>query len=123
MATCPSHCTLAIVLAASSDEQRDDSRIEGGAALADAAHGGRELADVRDAVLEQVADSFCALGEQVERVLRFDVLREHEHTGIRVLLANLARRAKTFVGVGRGHGNDGDFIAIHAKCYRRSVRK
>ena len=47
-----------------------------------------------DAVLEQVADALGAVREQVERVAGLDVLREHEHAGLRVLLADLlARRA------------------------------
>ena len=58
-----------VVAAAPADEQRDDLGVERRAALADAPHGGGELVDVGDAVLEQVADALGALGEQLERVL------------------------------------------------------
>jgi hypothetical protein len=39
--------------------------VDGGAAVADPADGGQELADVGHPVLEQVADALGAAGEQV----------------------------------------------------------
>ena len=42
------------------DELADDRRVERRAALGDAAHGGGELVDVGDAVLEQIADALGA---------------------------------------------------------------
>ena len=80
--------------AAAADELRDDRRVERRAALGDAPHRGGELVDVGDAVLEQVADALGAVGEQLERVARLDVLREHEHAGLRdAARGSPARRA------------------------------
>src|SRR5581483_4636911 len=79
-----------IVLSASADEQRDDLGVERRTAFSDAPHGGRELGDVGDAVLEEVPYALRAVGEEVERVLGLDVLREDEHARVRVLLADLA---------------------------------
>src|SRR5205823_14400928 len=67
-----------------------------------------ELADVRDAVLEQVADSLCALREQVERIVGLDILGEDEYAGPGVLLANLPRSPKALVRVRRRHADVDD---------------
>ena len=72
-----------VVAAAAADELGDDRRVERRAALPHAPYGGGELAHVGDAVLEQVADSLGAFGEELHRVRRLDVLREHEHADIR----------------------------------------
>ena len=97
-----------IVAALPADELRDDRRVERGAALADAPHRRDELVDVGDAVLEQVADALGALGEELERVGGLEVLREHEHAGLRVLLADLRRRPQALVGLRRRHADVDD---------------
>ena len=56
------------------EQQRDDLWVECGAALRDAGEGVEELVDVEDPVLEQIAEASRA--DQLDRVLRFDVLRE-----------------------------------------------
>ena len=81
----------------------DDLGVEHRAALADGADGVRERVEVADAVLEQVADALGAVADQVDRVALLDVLGEHEHLRVRVLLADLHRRAQAVVGVGRRH--------------------
>src|SRR5262249_18601258 len=77
-------------------------------ALRDTAHRAGELRHVGDPVLQQVADTFGALRQEVERVLRLDVLREHEHARLWVLLADLARGAQALVGVRRRHADVDD---------------
>jgi len=77
------------VAAAPAHELGYDGGVESRAALRDPAHGVGELADVRDAILEQVADALGAVSEQFHRVGRLDVLGEHEHAGFRVLLPDL----------------------------------
>ena len=69
-----------------------------------------------DAVLEQVADALGALGEQVERVLGLDVLREDEHARAGMPLADLARGPQPLVGVRRRHPDvdDRDVRAVGA---------
>nr|WP_240477249.1 hypothetical protein [Jiangella muralis] len=57
----------------------DDLGVEDGAAGGDLPDRGEEAVDVRDAVLEQVADGALAVGEQVARVDRLDVLAEDEN--------------------------------------------
>ena len=77
----PEHLALArgelvdgIVAPASADELGDDGRVESGAALPHAAHRVRELVHVRHTVLEQIPDSLCALGQELHRIRRLDVL-------------------------------------------------
>ena len=48
---------------ATRDELPHDLRVEGGAALRDPPHGGDELADVANALLEEVADRAVAVRE------------------------------------------------------------
>src|SRR4051812_7878770 len=55
-------------LATLPDELRHDRRVEHRAALADPPHTRRELAEIGDAVLEQVADALGFLREQLDRV-------------------------------------------------------
>ena len=81
-----------IVTPASPDELRDDGGVERRSALGDPPHRRGELVDVRDAVLEQVADALGVLAEQLHRVGGLDVLRKDEHAGVRPALADLLRR-------------------------------
>ena len=75
------------------EELADDGRVERRSALADAPHGRGELLQVGDAVLQEVADTFGALGEQIHCVRRLDVLREDEHAGLRVAARGSSRAA------------------------------
>ena len=74
-----------ILAPAAADQLRDERGIEGGAAVRNAPHRADELVDIGDAVLQQVADALGALREQLHRVRRLDVLRQHEHADARVL--------------------------------------
>jgi hypothetical protein len=94
-----------VALPAAPDELRDDRRVECRAALRDAPHRGRELLHVRDAVLEQVADTLGALRQQLHRVGRLDVLRQHEHAGRGEALADLLGGAQALVGLRRRHAD------------------
>ena len=67
-----------IVTASPADELRDDARIERGAAVGDAPHGGDEVRQVVHAVLQQVTDSFSALLEKLELVKNLELFEE-EH--------------------------------------------
>ena len=71
--------------------------------LGDPLDRGDEVGEVVDPVLQQVADAFGAFLQQLERVALLDVLGEDEHRRVRVLLADLLRRAQSFVGLGRRH--------------------
>ena len=112
-----------VVLALASDELVDDGGVERRAALGDTADGGRELVDVGDAILEQVADALGALREQLQRVAGLDVLREDEHADARVALADLLGRAQALVGVGRRHPDvhDRDVRAVHRNMAEQVV--
>ena len=70
-------------------ERLDDRGVEHRAAGRDLAHGPGELVALGDAVLEQVRVARGAVGEQRDRVLGIVVLREHDHAGARVALAQL----------------------------------
>ena len=70
-----------VVLALPPEQPADDLGIERRAAVGNSPDGGAELVQVGDAILEEVADTFCASGEKLERVARLDVLREDENPG------------------------------------------
>ncbi len=80
-----------IVLARAAEQLGDDGRVEHGSVLGDSAHGGRELVEVRDAILEEVADPARDRREEAHRERGLDVLREDEHAGLRIALADLGR--------------------------------
>ena len=86
----------------------DDLRVEGGAAARDVAQGADELVDVRDPLLEQVAEPRDAVGEQLEGVVLLDVLREHHHADRRVVGPDLLGRIDALGGVGRRHPDVGE---------------
>ena len=95
---------------ATNDELAHDLGVEGHAALGDPAHGFDEVADVAHSLLEQVADSADAVGEQLRRVGVLDVLREHQHREPGTASPRLDRRAQALVPE-RGwepHVDDGD---------------
>ena len=66
------------------------------------------IADVEDALLEQVADALGVLFEQPQRVARLDVLRQHEHADVGVARADPLGGDEALVGVGRGHADVDD---------------
>ena len=84
-------------------ELGDDLGIERRAAPGDASQGVHELADVADAVLEQVADAAGAVGEQLGRVLPLDVLAQHEDRRAGHAAARLDRRPEALVALARRH--------------------
>ena len=63
-----------------------------------------------DALFEEVADAFGVGVEQPHGVGRLDVLRQHEHGDVGVIVADPLGGDETFVGVGRRHldVDDGD---------------
>ena len=66
----------------------DDLRVQRGPAAGDLVQRADQLLDLGDPLLEQVPEPGDAVGEQVERVVRLDVLRQHHHAGARVLGAD-----------------------------------
>ena len=72
-----------------------------------------ELADVGDAVLQQVADAAAVAGEQLGGVALLDVLGEHEHGRLGVRARSCDRGADALVGVGRRHADvDDDDVGL-----------
>ena len=67
-----------VVGAVADHELGDDLRVERRAAAGDPPQGVHELADVADAVLQQVADAAGPVGEELRRVLPLDVLAQDE---------------------------------------------
>ena len=92
-----------VVGAVADHELGDDLGIERRAAASDPPQRVHELADVADAVLEQVADAAGPVGEQLRRVLPLDVLAEHEDRRARHAPAGLDRRPQALVALGRRH--------------------
>ena len=109
------------------DEPRDDRRIDHALALADPPQRVGEHGDIRDALLQQVAGPLGHLLQQPHRVVRLQVMREHEHPDLRVAAADLLRGHQPVVGVGRRHADvhDGDLRAPrvdHPQQLRRRRR-
>jgi hypothetical protein len=102
------HATEHLALAGGEDGERlaagqqlgDDLGVHRGAAVGHPAHRVDELADVGDPVLEQVADAPVAVGQQLARVQRLDVLGEHQDRHARHLGAGRDRRLQTLIGEG-----------------------
>jgi hypothetical protein len=81
-----------VALPSPAHELVDDRRVQGRAALPYAPHCSRELLEIGDSVLEQIADALGGLREQVHGVVRLDVLRKDENARARVPLPDLLRR-------------------------------
>ena len=92
-----------VLAAAAPEQERDDLRVQRGAAVGDAAHGVGERVHVGHAVLEQVARPLRGLRQQVQRVGLLDVLGEHEHGGGGLLGPDPVRGAEALVGVRGRH--------------------
>jgi hypothetical protein len=88
-------------------ERLDDLRIEHRAAGCDLAYRSGELVALGDAVLEQVRVAGGAVGEQRDRVLGIVVLREHDHAGAGMALAELLRGVDALPLEGRRHPDVG----------------
>ena len=73
-------------------ERLDDLGIEHRTAGRDLAHGARELVALGDAVLQQVGVPGGAVGEERDRVFGIVVLRQDDHTGSGMALAQLLGR-------------------------------
>src|SRR5512133_2094714 len=78
-----------VISTAAADALGDHQRVERGPALGHAPDGLRELVDLRDPILEQVAEPLGAVRQQLDRIRVRDVLGEHEHTRLGVLRADL----------------------------------
>jgi hypothetical protein len=85
---------------AGAEQRPDDLRVEHGAALRDAGDGLEEVADVGDAVFQQVAHARRGPGEQLGRGPGLDVLGEDEHADLRMVVMDRLGSAQSLVGVG-----------------------
>ncbi len=94
---------------APADELGDHLRIDHGPALGNPSDRVGKVVEVVDAVLQQVADTAGAVGNQPQGEGRFHVLRQDEDAdGGAVLGANRLGRSETLVGVGRWHSDVDD---------------
>ena len=117
-------CSSGSLLATAAEELGHDRGIEGGSAFCDAAHCRRELVDIGDPILEEVAEPLGRVREQIHRVRGLDVLREDEYARARVALPYLGGRAKPLVRVRRGHPDvdDRDGRRVHRHVPQKVVR-
>ena len=88
-------------------ERLDDLRVEHGSAGRDLADRARELVALGDAVLQEVGVAGGAVGEQRDRVVGVVVLREHDHAGAGVTLAELLGRVDALLLEARRHADVG----------------
>ena len=92
------------VLSTAADQQlADDLGVERRAARRHAAQGLDELADIRDPVLQQVADAAGVPGDQLDGVGLLDVLGQHQHRDLRPLSTQHQGGPDPLVGPGRRH--------------------
>ena len=78
------------VAARAAEQARHDLRVDHRAAGGDASHSVGQVVEPGDAFLEQVADPGRVLTDEVDRVARLDVLRQHEDRHLGLCLTNLA---------------------------------
>jgi hypothetical protein len=96
------------VLATSADHPLNNLRVERRAAGRDAAHRVREQLQIADPLFQEIADAFCAIAHQFQRVAVLEVLRQHHDAGAGTRPADLNRRSQTIIRpVGR-HLDIGD---------------
>ena len=81
----------------------DHFRVEYGAALRDPGDRVDEVADVGDAVLEQVADARRGAGEQIRSGPGLDVLGEDEHADLGMILVDRLRGPQSLIGMAGRH--------------------
>ena len=106
-----------IVVALAAEHAGDDLGVERRAAGRNAADGVGEGVDVRDAVLEQVADAGGVVGEQLAGVGLLDVLGEDEHADVGQLGAGSPARRECPRRCGSG-GMRTSTIAASGLCAR-----
>jgi len=94
-----------VVCSSAAEQAGHDLWIDRGFAAADASDRGEELAQVTDAVLEQVSDASRCAAEQVEGVVGLHELREDEYAHICVLGADLLCGFEALDRVGGGHAD------------------
>ena len=93
-----------LALARAPYEPRDDRRVDDALAVGDALQRVDEHGDVGHALLEQVAGALGVLLEQAHRVVRLEVVGEHEHADVAGASARISLRGdEPLVGVGRRH--------------------
>ncbi|MBP3076138.1 hypothetical protein WP39_01405 [Streptomyces sp. 604F] len=84
------------------DQPSHDLRVDGRAAGVDALQGVEELLDLGDPVLEEVADPFGTVRDELCGVSAFQVLREDENAHLGPAAADLDGGSHALVGVGGG---------------------
>jgi hypothetical protein len=103
----------------SAHELGDDLWVDDGATAGDPPDRIGEIVEVVNAVLEQVADAACTIGDQAQGEGRLDVLRQNEDPDARAVLgADRLRGAEALVRVGRRHPDvdDRDIGLVLANC-------
>jgi hypothetical protein len=71
--------------------------------VSDALQGSGEVFEVGDAVLKEIADPGCRLGEQARRDSDLDVLGEDQDPHLGIAAPDLRCGTEPFVGVRRWH--------------------
>src|SRR5215469_7756033 len=88
---------------AAGQQLRNDLGVQRAASRRHPIQGLEELGQVRDPVLEQVADAVRPVGQQLGGVALLHVLREHQHAHLGPAAAYHQRGAQPLVGEGRRH--------------------
>jgi hypothetical protein len=90
------------------DEAGDDGGVDDALSVSDAPERVGQRADLRYAVLQEVARAFRELLDERHRIARFQIVREHQDADIGIAAADLASGDEPFVGVARRHLDVGD---------------
>ena len=85
------------------EQARHDLRVDHRSAGGHPAHGVGQVVEPRHALLEQVADPGRVLADEVDRVARLDVLRQHEDGDLGLRPADVPRGLEALRRVRRRH--------------------
>ena len=91
--------------AAAVEELADERRLDDGAAAGDDLEGGDEVVHVGDTIFEQVADPLGGSSDELEGVVDFDVLGEHDGCDSGEVAPYLLGGEQAFVGEGGRHAD------------------
>src|SRR5829696_3475063 len=69
--------------------------------MGNSSYGVHKIGDVADSILQQVADPFGRLREQLHRQSQLYILRQHEYRHAAMVLPDVQRRSHAFIRVGR----------------------
>ena len=87
------------------DHPGHDLGVKHRSALSHPTHGVGEPTEIGDPVLQEIADPFGADGQQLERIVRLEIVGQHQHSGLRPPPPDLHGGAQPVIGVAGRHAD------------------